>query len=161
MHDFRYVSKKEAAPVKAELLEIIHEVQDIVRDDFTFQYTFIGSSSRNMITEDIKSNIGYDFDVNLEVNDDEENFSAEQIKLKLKQAFDSVAWRYGYDHCEDSTRVLTLKVKDREHSRILHSVFSTLLTEVLHFISCLNKILVHLTVTYFRNFCDCLTESSV
>ena len=121
MHDFRYVSKKEAAPVKAELLEIIHEVQDIVRDDFTFQYTFIGSSSRNMITEDIKSNIGYDFDVNLEVNDDEENFSAEQIKLKLKQAFDSVAWRYGYDHCEDSTRVLTLKVKDREHSRILHS----------------------------------------
>lgn len=85
MHDFRYVSKKEAAPVKAELLEIIHEVQDIVRDDFTFQYTFIGSSSRNMITEDIKSNIGYDFDVNLEVNDDEENFSAEQIKLKLKQ----------------------------------------------------------------------------
>ena len=99
MHDFRYVSKKEAAPVKAELLEIIHEVQDIVRDDFTFQYTFIGSSSRNMITEDIKSNIGYDFDVNLEVNDDEENFSAEQIKLKLKQAFDSVAWRYGYDHC--------------------------------------------------------------
>ena len=44
-----YVSKKEAAPVKAELLDIIHEVQDIVRDDFTFQFTFIGSSSRNMI----------------------------------------------------------------------------------------------------------------
>lgn len=49
MHDFCYVSKKEAAPVKAELLDIIHEVQDIVRDDFTFQFTFIGSSSRNMI----------------------------------------------------------------------------------------------------------------
>lgn len=47
MHDFCYVSKKEAAPVKAELLDIIHEVQDIVRDDFTFQFTFIGSSSRN------------------------------------------------------------------------------------------------------------------
>ena len=42
MHDFCYVSKKEAAPVKAELLDIIHEVQDIVRDDFTFQ-----SISRN------------------------------------------------------------------------------------------------------------------
>ena len=55
MHDFCYVSKKEAAPVKAELLDIIHEVQDIVRDDFTFQFTFIGSSSRNMITYDRKS----------------------------------------------------------------------------------------------------------
>ena len=54
MHDFCYVSKKEAAPVKAELLDIIHEVQDIVRDDFTFQFTFIGSSSRNMITYDRK-----------------------------------------------------------------------------------------------------------
>ena len=31
MHDFCYVSKKEAAPVKAELLDIIHEVQDAVR----------------------------------------------------------------------------------------------------------------------------------
>ena len=29
MHDFCYVSKKEAAPVKAELLDIIHEVQDM------------------------------------------------------------------------------------------------------------------------------------
>ena len=54
MHDFCYVSKKEAAPVKAELLDIIHEVQDIVRDDFTFQFTFIGSSSRNMILREMK-----------------------------------------------------------------------------------------------------------
>lgn len=44
MHDFCYVSKKEAAPVKAELLDIIHEVQDIVRDDFTFQFTFVGTT---------------------------------------------------------------------------------------------------------------------
>ena len=57
MHDFCYVSKKEAAPVKAELLEIIHRVQDEVREYFTFQFGFIGSSSRNMITFDRKSNI--------------------------------------------------------------------------------------------------------
>ena len=99
MHDFCYVSKKEAAPVKAELLDIIHEVQDIVRDDFTFQFTFIGSSSRNMITYDRKSNIGFDFDVNIEVNDYDEN----------------------YEPKEDSTRVLTIKKKDRPNSRIIHS----------------------------------------
>ena len=50
MYHFEYVSKKEAAPYKAELIEILHQVQDYVRDDFTFQFTFIGSSSRNMIT---------------------------------------------------------------------------------------------------------------
>lgn len=88
MHDFCYVSKKEAAPVKAELLDIIHEVQDIVRDDFTFQFTFIGSSSRNMITYDRKSNIGFDFDVNIEVNDDDENYEPKEIRTIIRKALD-------------------------------------------------------------------------
>lgn len=96
MHDFCYVSKKEAAPVKAELLDIIHEVQDIVRDDFTFQFTFIGSSSRNMITYDRKSNIGFDFDINIEVNDDDENYEPKEIRTIIRKALDmnssSVSW---------------------------------------------------------------------
>lgn len=121
MHDFCYVSKKEAAPVKAELLDIIHEVQDIVRDDFTFQFTFIGSSSRNMITYDRKSNIGFDFDINIEVNDDDENYEPKEIRTIIRKALDKVARQYGYDYCEDSTRVLTIKKKDRPNSRIIHS----------------------------------------
>ena len=121
MHDFRYVSKKTAAPVKEELLDIIHEVQDYVRDDFTFQYTFIGSSSRNMITYDAKSNIGFDFDVNIEVNDDDEKYTPKEIRTIIRNALDRVATRFGYDYCEDSTRVLTIKKKDRPNSRIIHS----------------------------------------
>lgn len=121
MHDFCYVSKKEAALVKADLSNIIHEVQDIVRNDFTFQFNFIGSSSRNMITYERKSNIGFDFDVNIEVNDDDENFSAEEIRTKIRKAINNAARKYGYDYCEDSTRVLTIKVKDRANAKILHS----------------------------------------
>lgn len=121
MHDFRYVSKKEAAPIKAILLEIIHSTQNLVRDEFTFQYEFVGSASRNMITCDTKSNIGFDFDVNIYVNDDEENYTAKQIRQIIKQALDKVVRHYGYDYCEDSTRVLTIKVKDRGKSRIVHS----------------------------------------
>ena len=79
MHHFEYVSKRQAAPYKAELIEIIHRVQDEVREDFTFQFTFIGSSHRNMITVDPTTNIGFDFDVNIEVNDDDEDYSPEQI----------------------------------------------------------------------------------
>lgn len=30
MHDFCYVSKREAAPIKAELIDLIHRVQDYV-----------------------------------------------------------------------------------------------------------------------------------
>jgi len=120
-HDFQYVSKNESMPVKKELINIINQVQNLVRDDFTFRYDFVGSAKRGLITRDMKSNIGYDFDVNIEVNDPDENFTAKEIKNILRNAFNKVAIDYGYDYCEDSTRVLTIKFKDRANSRILHS----------------------------------------
>ena len=121
MHNFVYVTKGEAAPVKEKLLDIIHQVQNLVRDKFTFRYDFIGSSSRNMITRDLKSNIGYDFDVNIQVNDEDEEYDAKQIKQILMNAFNKVIIRYGYKHCEDSTRVFTIKFVDSPNSRIIHS----------------------------------------
>ena len=121
MYHYDYVSKNQAAPYKKELIEIIKKVQDEVRDYFTFQFTFIGSSSRNMITFDPKTNIGFDFDVNLEVNDDEEEYDPDEIRRILHDAFAKIASRYGYNKFEDSTRVITIKVVDYWRSRISHS----------------------------------------
>lgn len=121
MHDFIYVSKVKAKPVKKELIEIIHEVQDIVRNYFTFQFRVVGSSSMNMVTYDRKSNIGFDFDFNLEINDDEEDYNPNEIRHIIKNAIDRIAPRYGYKHCEDSTRVLTIKKVNTFTSQILHS----------------------------------------
>lgn len=70
MYHFKYVPRTEYLPIKKELIELIKEVQNQVRDKFKFQFEFIGSTKRNMITEDIRSNIGFDFDVNLRVNND-------------------------------------------------------------------------------------------
>ena len=126
MHNFEYVPKEEWKPVKDELSEIIQKLQDEVRDCFTFQYRFVGSSARNMITRDSKSNTGYDFDVNIEVDDPDENYSAKEIRNILREGLNRVTNPYGYpfygyDNAEDSTRVLTIKVKDRTNSRILYS----------------------------------------
>ena len=121
MHDFRYVTKKQAQPIKDELYQILYMVQDLVRDNFTFSFTPIGSSSRNMITCDAKSNIGFDFDINIEANDDNEDFEPKEIRTIIRTAIDRVAPRYGYKNCEDSTRVLTIKKVDTSHSRIIHS----------------------------------------
>ena len=121
MHDFKYVTKNEAKPVKEDLYQILYEVQDIVRGNFTFSFTPVGSSKRNMITYDTKSNIGFDFDFNIEVNDDDEEFSPEGIRTILRNAIDRVAPRYGYKYCEDSTRVLTIKKVNTFSSRIIHS----------------------------------------
>lgn len=121
MHDFVYVTKASIKLVRDELYQIIHEVQDIVRPNFTFQPKPVGSSSRNMITFDRKSNIGFDFDFDFEINDDDENYSAEEIRHIIKNAIDQVVPLYGYKHCEDSTRVLTIKKVDIYTSRILYS----------------------------------------
>ncbi len=119
MYHFEYVSKKEAALYKAELIELINKVQDYVRSEFTFQYTFIGSSSRNMITYDPMTNIGFDIDVNITVNDDDEDYSPGQIRQILHDAFSHFMREYGYTKCEQSTRVISMKAVD--HSRITHS----------------------------------------
>lgn len=120
MHDFVYVTKVSAQSVKNELIQIIHEVQNIVRPYFTFQFRPMGSSSRNMITYDRKSNIGFDFDFDLEINDDDEDYNPAQIRHIIKNAIDQVAPRYGYGHCEDSTRVLTIKKVNTFNCKILH-----------------------------------------
>ena len=122
MYNFEYVSKKEAAPAKNELIEIINGVQKILRNtDISFQFQFIGSSSRNMITCDRKSNIGYDFDVDLEVFYDDDRYDPGEIKHIMMDAFNLVVRRYGYGYCEDSTRVFTIKKIDHWRSRIIQS----------------------------------------
>lgn len=121
MHDFVYVTKASAKPVKDELIQIIHEVQDIVRPYFTFQFKIVGSSSRNMITYDRKSNIGFDFDFDLEINDDEENYSPAEIHHIIKNAIDQVALKYGYKTCEELTRVLRIKKVNTYTCKIIHS----------------------------------------
>lgn len=67
MNHFEYVSKSKYMPVKKELIKIINQVQDELREQFTFDYKFIGSSSRNMSTYDPKTNKGYDFDINIDI----------------------------------------------------------------------------------------------
>lgn len=121
MYHFKYATKKELAPVRNQLISIISETQDILRENFTFQFRFIGSSRRNMVAYDPTSNIGFDFDVNLEVNGDSHEYTAKELKHKIIWALNCVARKYGYDYAQDSTRVITIEVKDQQNSRILHS----------------------------------------
>lgn len=121
MHNFQYVPRSEYLPVKKELEKLINEVQDEVREHFTFSFTYVGSTHRKLITSELNGNTGYDFDVNIHVNDDEEEYSAEEIRTIIREAFNRHVRQYGYDYCEDSTRVLTIKRKDFFRSKIISS----------------------------------------
>ena len=121
MYNFQYVNPQQLSSAKRDLTQIIHSVQNEVRQYFAFQFYFVGSVGRDMVTYDVKSNVGYDFDVDLYVDDDDSRFTAKEIKTKIMLALNKVVHRYGYDNAEDSTRVITIKVKDKENSKILHS----------------------------------------
>lgn len=121
IHDFRYVSKEEYGPERDKIEQLIRDVREELREYFTFQHRFVGSTSRRMITRDFKSNVGYDFDVNLFVNDEEEEYSAGEIRDLFRNAINKHAYKYGYKNAEDSTRVLTIKVVNRSWSTIEHS----------------------------------------
>ena len=70
-HDFHYIPKKDPKVKKAyeDIQSILKGAQDLVREEFTFRFDVVGSYKRNMITYDAKSNVGYDFDIDIEVND--------------------------------------------------------------------------------------------
>ena len=80
MYHFEYLTRAKRAEVKEPILKLITEVQKDLKKQFTFQYKFSGSDELNMITCDPKTNTGFDFDINIEVNDPNNNFSAKQIK---------------------------------------------------------------------------------
>lgn len=120
MPEFEYVSHREAQPIKNEIIALIHKVQDYVREYFTLDYRFVGSSSRNMITREKYGNNGFDFDVNLIPNVYDE-YTAAEISELLFEAIKQCMGKYDYTKIEDSTSVITIKVIDRHNSKIEHS----------------------------------------
>ncbi len=129
-YNFTYISKRDPKVIAAysNLCKLINDMQEYLRKDFTFQFYPIGSYARNMMTYDWKSNIGFDFDINLVPNNCNK-FSAKTLRLKFQQALNHIAPKYGYDFPEGSTRVLTIKVKDRNHSKIIHSCDFAIVTD--------------------------------
>ena len=122
IHDFKYISKHapEVKSAYVEIQAIIREVQRNLETRITFMPYVVGSYKRNMLTCDAKSNVGFDFDFNLQLNDTE-NLKPKQIKDMLRTAISRSAIRFGYKAAEDSTRVITIKQINQKSSRIFHS----------------------------------------
>jgi len=122
-YHYEFISKHDPRVKKAysDLLEIITQVQDLVRDKITFSFQIVGSYKYDLMTYDPLTNIGYDFDFNLTLQSLREEYSPQEIRDIFITALKRVAPKYGYNHVENSTRVITIKVTDLFHSRIVRS----------------------------------------
>ena len=121
---FEHISKnnKRVKTAYANLNLLIKDVQKELKGDITFSHRPIGSYSRNMMAYDPKSNIGFDFDINIYPNYKKRVYNAKDTKEKFINAINKHAKKYGYSPAENSTRVITIKAKDTKNSKILHSV---------------------------------------
>ena len=111
MHEYEYVTKEEYGPVKNRLIELIKETQDELRGYFSFQYIFVGSSSRHVITREINGNRGYDFDVDLKLKK-AKTYNPFELKQTFMDALNPYSHRFGFGFCKDSSSVITIKALD-------------------------------------------------
>lgn len=119
MSYFEYVSKEEVSRVKNELIKFINIIQSEVRNEFTFTYSFIGNSNRNMVTTNYYSNIGYDYDVSIMVNI-VDNLDENKIINTLRNAFNNHSDMFKYNVNEDEKRPISIKFKDKKRSKLYH-----------------------------------------
>lgn len=141
---FEYITKNELKPIKQQVEEIIHDLQDELRPEgVTFQYKIIGSGSKNLVTRVVNGNTGFDFDYNFVVQKDA-NLEAKDLKLLFIEKLEIVIEDTEYNHVSNGKKVMTIKVVDQENSSIVHGCDFAITVEYLDDNEDLNQeILIH------------------
>ena len=123
MKHFEYISKHDDRVKLAykNINAMLNELHKRIKS-FTFTTEIVGSYKKNLITYDRKSNIGFDFDYNIVLNQNADKYSPKKIKESIFMVqFKELANKYGFDKIENSTRVITLKKVNKEESKITYS----------------------------------------
>ena len=122
---FEYVTKAEYKPVKAGLQKIIAKVLSYMRSEYDTecQCKLIGSGKRHLVTRVAGGNGGYDFDYNLIISAPKlgYHYNADVVKQQFMMAFRVALKGTKYKDPQDSTSAITIKVVDKQKSRIEHS----------------------------------------
>jgi hypothetical protein len=111
---YRFADPQEVKELTKWCDYILHEVQNEVRDYFTFDIRLIGSGDKGLVTQN--ANEPFDLDYNLILQKDKRNLlnNPKQIKDIFISRFNKVlaANVENYKGASDSTPVITLKIKN-------------------------------------------------
>ena len=120
---YEYVNKRELTLGREEVEKIIRKVQCIMKKRYntTFQYALIGSAKRHLVTKIKNGNKGYDYDYNLIIQKSDQWYNPKKLKQQFMTAFSEAVKGTSYKLPEDSTSCITIKVVDKNNSRIIRS----------------------------------------
>lgn len=128
---YEFVVKTEYTPVRNKFEEIIREIQNEMKPEYTFQFSLIGSGRKKLITREIGSNKGFDFDYNLSLQKVSKGYDgAKIIRENFFKIIQKIGKKYGYKTI-DNKSAITIKLIDHEKSRIIHSCDFGIVEDVL------------------------------
>ena len=109
---YRFAKQSEVKELESWCMEILHAVQDEVREYFTFDIRLIGSGDKRLVTQN--SDESFDLDYNIILQKDKKRLldNPKQIKEIFVARFNKVLKEYvsDYTHVSDSTSVITAKL---------------------------------------------------
>ena len=109
---YRYAPQKEVKELTEWCLDILHEMQDEMREYFTFDIRLIGSGEKRLVTQNEEE--CFDLDYNLILQRDRQGLldNPKKIKDLFVDRFNRVLKKYvsGYTHVSDSSSVITVKI---------------------------------------------------
>ena len=109
---YRFANQSEVKELEAWCMEILHAVQDEVREYFTFDIRLIGSGDKRLVTQN--GDERFDLDYNIIMQKDKKGLldNPKQIKDIFVKRFKAVLEENvsGYNYVSDSTSVITAKL---------------------------------------------------
>jgi len=118
---YEFVSKSEYTPVRNQLENIIKEIQNDMKPEYTFQFSLIGSGRKKLITREVGTSKGFDFDYNFSLQKVKDDYDgAKTIRENFFKILQEIGKKYGYQ-TEDNKSAITIKLVDQEKKRVVHS----------------------------------------
>lgn len=109
---YRFAKQNEVKKIEAWCMEILHAVQDEVREYFTFDIRLIGSGDKRLVTQNADESFDLDYNVILQKDKKGLLDNPKQIKEIFVSKFNKVLKNCvsDYAHVSDSTSVITAKL---------------------------------------------------
>lgn len=109
---YKFAIQSEVKELERWCMEILHAVQDEVREYFTFDIRLIGSGDKRLVTQN--NDESFDLDYNIILQKDKKDLldDPRQIKELFVKIFKNVLRDYGtnYTRIDNSTSVITVKI---------------------------------------------------
>ena len=127
-----YMTKAEIQKWHIKFLGWIEHIRDKIRErGLTFDCRLVGSAKRHFVIR--HHNKGFDLDFQIILHKNKDNLSEKNVKKLFMDLLNPVVVEEGFDNCKDSTSAITIKMVDKEKSKIITGYDVVILKRILNY----------------------------